>query len=328
MNFEFSFYQDTDYQELKQLVLNSYQWEYPLCGLGRLEFSRGLGPAFSGHYHAWQHTIGIYRRNQEMIACVWNEGNYDGDVFFLFRTKENAEDEMLLRYMIKFGKTYANAVGEDKRTNFVNLYVPEWNRVLQELAMQSGFARRERTEPVYILPYERQMFPVVLPDGYCFADGAATPDFYLSNTHRLSFGYGGSSRACEYGEQAFHDLRQMSHYKKDFDLCVLDELGCPVAMAMIWYDETMPYCELEPLGVVWWERRKGIATALLYELSNRVMKQYPQCRGMLGSTQEFYQRTGYRKMAETGCYHWEIEVFPSWVKESAERRYGREAGIV
>ena len=40
-------------------------------------------------------------------------------------------------------------------------------------------------------------------------------------------------------------------------------------MAIIWYDESMPYCELEPLGVVRWERRKGIAAAILHEAANR-----------------------------------------------------------
>ena len=63
----------------------------------------------------------------------------------------------------------------------------------------------------------------------------------------------------------------------------------------------MPYCELEPLGVVWWERRKGIATALLYELANRVKREFPQCKGMLGGDQTFYSAIGY-ELQETA--HW------------------------
>ncbi len=121
-----------------------------------------------------------------------------------------------------------------------------------------------------------------LPDGYTFADGNTVPDFYLSNTHRLSFSYGEDYHACEHGEQAFHDLRKMKHYRKKLDLCVLDQQKRPIAMAIIWYDESMPYCELEPLGVVWWERRKGIATAVLQKAANRVQqimqKKYRQLR--------------------------------------------------
>jgi predicted N-acetyltransferase YhbS len=89
----------------------------------------------------------------------------------------------------------------------------------------------------------------------------------------------------------------MKHYRRDLDLCVLDEHKRPVAMAIIWYDEAMPYCELEPLGVVWWERRKGIATAILHEAANRVKNMFQNCGGMLGGNQEFYRRIGYEKKA-------------------------------
>lgn len=135
---------------------------------------------------------------------------------------------------------------------------------------------------------DREEYEVRLPEGYTFADGHTTPDFYLSNVHRAAFANSGTSRAGEHGEQAFHELRAMRYYRKDLDVCVLDPMGRPVAMGMLWYDERMPYCELEPLGVVWWERRKGIATALLHELSNRIRKADPQCGGMTGGSQPFY----------------------------------------
>lgn len=91
-----------------------------------------------------------------------------------------------------------------------------------------------------------------------------------------------------------------------------------------YYDETMPYCELEPLAVVWWERRKGIATALLHEASNRVMKLYPNCKGMLGSSQGFYNRLGYEKQCVYTAYHWEAEIIISWEKESFDKNYAKE----
>jgi len=105
---------------------------------------------------------------------------------------------------------------------------------------------------------------------------------------------------------------------------VLDEQNRPVAMAIIWYDESMPYCELEPLGVLWWERRRGIAAAILHEAANRVMQEYPNCKGMLGGDQQFYQSIGYKKKAAIPCYKWELEVFISWEKESANKNYTKE----
>ncbi|BCN29042.1 N-acetyltransferase [Anaeromicropila herbilytica] len=324
MRYEFSFYKDTDFDEIEQLVLLSYQWEYPIWGLSRHEFVRGLHPAYTGHHHAWCHTVGVYKENGKVVACVINEGNYDGEVFFLYDSKERGEDRELLREMIKYAKTYVAGVKEDRRTKSLDLFVPTWNTTLKDMVLQSGFHEMEWAQELYILPFDKKPFEVKLPDGYTFADGNTVPDFYLSNTHRLSFSYGGDCHACEHGEQAFHDLRQMKHYNKNLDICVLDEQKRPVAMAIIWYDESMPYCELEPLGVVWWERRKGIATAILHEAANRVQSMYPQCKGMLGGDQTFYQKIGYEKKAFISQYHWELEVFISWDKESYDKDYAKE----
>ncbi|MDF2842355.1 MAG: GCN5-related N-acetyltransferase [Herbinix sp.] len=233
MIYEFNFYKDEDFEEIEQLVLASYQWEYPIWGLSRHEFSKGLHPAFTGHYHAWSHTVGVYRESGKIAACVINEGNYNGEAFFLFDSKERGTDIELLNDMIKFAKTHAAKTKEDRRTKSLNLYVPTWNTTLKEMVLQSGFHEMEWGEELYILPFGKQPYDVKLPDGYTFADGYEVPDFYLSNTHRLSFSYDGDSHACIHGEQAFQDLRKMKHYRRNLDLCVLDKQMRPVAMAII-----------------------------------------------------------------------------------------------
>ncbi len=324
MTYEFSYYIDSDFDEIENIILASYQWDYPVWGLSRHEFCRGLHPAFTGHHRAWYHTVGVYRENGKVAACVINEGNYSGEAFFLFDSKERGMDRELLSEMIKFAKTHVTSIKEDRRTKSLNLYVPIWNETLKEMVLQSGFQELDWSEELYILPFDKKTFDVNLPDGYSFADGNTIPDFYLSNTHRLSFGYGGDSHACEHGEQAFHDLRKMKHYRKNLDICVLDEQKRPVAMAILWYDESMPYCELEPLAVVWWERRKGIATAILHEAANRVQLMFPNCKGMLGGNQTFYRKIGYEKKASIPLYHWELEVFISWEKESIDKNYSKE----
>lgn len=89
-------------------------------------------------------------------------------------------------------------------------------------------------------------------------------------------------------KSGFEDLKKMKGYDPELDLVALDSEGKPVGLAIGWYNEAMGFCELEPLGVAWWCRRKGIAKALIYELSNRVMKKYPMCKGMIGGNQPFY----------------------------------------
>ncbi len=324
MSFTFRYYQPSDYDGLMELVLRSYQWEKPIVGLSRLEFASGLHPAFTGQRRAWERSVGVYRENDAIIAAVWNEGCLDGESFLLFDSPERPQDAALLADMIRFAKTNGSAVTEDRHIKRARLFAPEWNAPLRKALLSAGFSKTGDNERLNILPFPDEPFAARLPKGYAFADGRTTPDFYLSNTHRFAFGYGSEDTACKQGEQAFHELRQRGHYRPELDLCVLDPMGRPVAIAILWYDERMPYCELEPLGVAWWERRQGLATAILHEGANRVRRMFPQCKGMLGGDQPFYTALGYRCEATIPAYEWEKAVYISWEKESADRYYARE----
>lgn len=319
MKYRFNFYQEEDFKEIEELVLAAYGWEYPIWGLSRHEFSRGLHPAFTGIPRAWERTVGVWRAGEKIAACAINEGNDEGDVFFLFDSKERAQEEALLMEMLYFAKTTMSSVRENRITSYVNLRIPEWNTTLRAAAEKAGFRKTDWKEKINILPFPDKKFEVRLPEGYSFADGRTTPDFYLSNVHMAAFHYGIST--VKEGEKAFHDLRRMKHYQAKLDLCILDPAKRPVAMALIWYDEKMPYCELEPLGVVWWERRKHLATAILHEASNRVMELYPRCQGMLGGDQPFYEKTGYVTKAEVPVFEWKADIYPSWDERSKEKTF-------
>lgn len=322
MSYEFQFYQEKDFDEIADIIFSSYQWDYPIFGLSRYEFSRGLHPEFTGIFRAWERTAGVFRDNGKIAACAISEANEESNVFFLFDSKQRAQEPELLKEMIFFAKTTMSSVLESKTTLYTELRVPTWNKVLTELAKACGFQETEGKEKINILPFPSQGFEVALPEGYQFADGRTTPDFYLSNTHMASFNYGlGSVKNCE---RAFHDLRQMKHYRPELDLCILDPHNRPVAMAIIWYDEKMPYCELEPLGVAWWERRKHLGTAILHEASNRVIRLYPDCRGMTGGDQPFYEKIGYVTQAEIPVFRWETEIYPSWDSRSVDRDYTKD----
>ncbi len=325
MKYTFEFYQKTDYKAIIKMALASYEWSVPTAGLCRIEFAMGLHPGFKGNRNAWVHTTGVYRLDGKIVAAVWNEGNYDGDVFLLFDSRERAEDIELLEDMIKFSKTYAAGLKEDSRTKTVSIFIPEWHNTLKKVALEHGFNLGDWEDATYILPISKKM-EVCLPEGYTIVDGTNIPDFYLSNVHRMSFSYGIESEptATEHGAEAFHELRQQKHCDNNLTLCVLDNEKRPVAMTIIWYDPLMPYCEMEPLAVVWWERRKGIATALIHEAVNRILEKYPSCQGITGGDQEFYKRIGFEKRGSSINYVWEAEIFISWEKESFERNYEQE----
>ena len=140
MKYEFSFYSEEDYEEILRLVKLAYKWDYPTVGLSRVEFTHGLHPGFTGYKNAWVHTVGVYRENRKIVACVWNEGTYDGEVFFLFDSKERGSDVELLQDMVKFAKTNSSGLKDDRRTRWVNLFIPDWNDTLKEYVLKHGFS--------------------------------------------------------------------------------------------------------------------------------------------------------------------------------------------
>lgn len=235
-----------------------------MVGVARLEFCKAITTKFNDYEYAWEHTVAVIREAGKVVACVWNEGEYDGSVFFLYDKQERAEDLDLMEMMMKFAKTYAAGLKED---------------------------------------------------------GNTTPAFFLSNVHMLSFNYGKGDRAADKGVEGFKQLREMEDYKKELELCIVDPDGMPVAFTMVWYHEGMAFCEMEPLAVAWWERRKGLGTAIIHEAANRIKKLYPECTGMRAGDQEFYKCIGFERKGKAAAYYWEKEIFISWDERSRNQNY-------
>lgn len=319
MSYEFSYYDPKDFDEIESMILRSYSWEHPVFGLNRFEFCLGLHPRFTGVPRALERAAGVFRRNGKIVGCAINEVSAEGDAFFLFDSKDDAQNEELIEHMIFFAQTGMSQVEENGTTRFVKLRVPEWNTVLLRKAESHGFIKEDWSESTPLKMIDMTDTDSALPPGYRYADGNETPDFFLSNTHMASFNYSLDRRKDSEG--AFHDLRKMKSYNPDFDLCILDPWGRPVAMAILWYREGMPYCELEPLGVVWWERRKKLGTKILNEAFKRLQAVYPECKGMTGGEQPFYEKIGYELKGKNWIYTWKTDVYPSWESRSENMDY-------
>lgn len=304
MSISFRYYTDEDFLKLEQLVLNSYAWSNPPWGVSRHEFSRGVHSAWANIKDNWRHIVGIWEEDDNIISAVICEGVWHGDVFFLFDSLKRQRDRELLERMFHHAETHLSCFKKDyeNNTRYLHVVIPPEYDLVKKIAKERGYELSQKVERSLILPFSEKKFDIILPNGYRIIDGTQTPDFFLSNTHMFSFNY--TLPIADTGERGFHDLRKMPGYKPELDLCVLDDEGKPVGFAIIWYNEKMTYCELEPLGVVWWHRRKGIGRALIYEAANRVMKMSPQCRGMLGGDQQFYWDLGFKVEKINEIWNW------------------------
>lgn len=294
MGISFRYFEEEDFFRLEELVLASYAWGNPIWQFSRHEFCYGVHVAWGNVKDNWRRTVGIWEKDGKIVSAVISEGVWNGDAFFLFDHLERQKDRALLERMFHHAETHMSCIPKNypKKTRFLHLQIPPQHDHVKKMAQERGYALADDLERSLILPFSGEKFDVVLPAGYTIADGYQTPDFFLSNTHMFAFNY--TLPTAETIENGFHNLRKMPGYRPELDLCVLDKENKPVGIAIIWYNDRMPYCELEPLGVVWWARREGIAKALIYEAANRVMKIAPMCRGMLGGDQQFYLELGLR----------------------------------
>lgn len=312
-----------------KMVMAAYQWEdHPSFGYSRFLFSKGLHPAFTGHRHAWEQSAGLFRVDGEFASCLINEGVHSGETFFLFADRRWAEDERLLDVMLLHAKTFSAAVREDRKTRHADLHIPHWNAPLRERAMEHGFRATDGSCKQWVLEFKREARDAPrLPDGYRFVDGTQTSGMDLANVHRQSFAYGGDTTPCINGSRAFEELRLVDGYNPFLDLAVLDPLDRPVGIAVVWQHDDLEYCELEPMAVTWWNRRRGIGRALIAEAERRVLSIQPDCKGLLGGDQRFYEATGFVLRSETPIYHWELDVPISWESESGARRFFHEVNV-
>lgn len=125
MKYEFSYYTQDNFDDIENMILNSYSWEYPIYGISRLEFCSGLHPYFTGIQRTMERGSGIFRQNGKIIAAAVNEVNAAGDAFFIFDSKERSQDKELIEHMIFFAQTGMSHKEQNGKSRYVNLRVPQ-----------------------------------------------------------------------------------------------------------------------------------------------------------------------------------------------------------
>lgn len=307
MDYKFSYYSDEYFDQLEKLILNSYSAGFPTYLFNQLQFDRGVHSAWANNKANWEQTTGLWFESQKLVAVAISVGAWQGDVFFIFDNCDRADDKELLIRLFHHAETHMSCFKGDvpykDETRYLELTISPYLKSVSETAKERGYVKADWKGKINILPFNGTLFSTELSGGYTLADGNSIPPFYSANAHMFSFNY--TLPTANNIKSGFEDLKKMRAYHPELDLVALDSEGKPVGLAIVWYNEALQFCELEPLGVAWWCRRKGIARSLIYELANRVMKKYPSCKGMIGGNQQFYWDLGFLTKAENEIWNWE-----------------------
>lgn len=316
-------YKKEDYESVISLIIKQYKELYPVYCYSRIIFCNHINLNFNNVSYCFENSCYLFFENNTLVACLFNEGSYDGSSFFVFDSIERSKDLELVDMMITLSKTYGSNVCDDNQTRYSNVYVDDSLTHIVDRLHERGYVDESYSDRCLILPFNR-CFDVKLPKGYYFKNVEEINSFDLAIIHRLSFNYKYTNGFTDYNSvKAFNDLINDDKCDKDLIVVVYDELDQPVGFAIGWVKDGMKYAEMEPLAVTWWNRRKGIATSIIHELANRIMKKNTNLIGLRGGDQEFYYRIGFVEKAKATTRVWKDKVIISWEKESINKDYSK-----
>ncbi len=188
--YKFSYYSDEYFNQIEELILNSYSIGFPAYQFNQLQFDRGVLSAWANNKANWEQTTGLWFDKQKLAAAAISIGAWQGDAFFIFDSHDRAEDKELLIKMFHHVETHmscfkGNAPYKD-RTRYLKLTIPPYLDRVRETAKERGYVKAACGSKINILPLDGTLFHIELRDGYSLADGNSVPPFYSANAHMLS----------------------------------------------------------------------------------------------------------------------------------------------
>jgi len=296
----FSFYSPADFGRVHRFLSERADLLLPYDPV-RFQFCLGLHPDLvsGGACGGFERTCGLWEDEAGLASLALTEGGTRwGETFFAFRSDQDKTPDLLGR-MADFAERFTSRVADDRKSNAYALCVPEDDAVLAAFVARRGYQSTQRRERVLIKPYPAQPERAGLPEGFVIRDARTASPFLTALAHSHAFRY---NQDDDGGGKGFAAIRRMPGYRPELDLILLDPEGQPAGLANFWVREGCSTASVEPLGVVWWYRRRGLGRALITEGINRTRAL--GCARLIGGDQPFYWDLGFESVRESRFWAW------------------------
>ena len=269
--------------------------------IDRWNFCRHVSQIIHETVKSWPATVGVWVDQCGVIQAVVNsEGENMGGAFFQLRSRNYTDAELL--EFLNHAEDNLSKTEEDSR-KLINLHIGPGFQQLIRILEERGY-QPTGMEEVGILEITHPM-DVHLPEGLRLVDGLDFSDEGRGLAHSLAFGYAreGEGVLEKYHiVEAFANMRQAPDYCSDLDLAILNLVGEVAAFANFWFDAQNRIGILEPLGTIPVYQKQGLASVLLSEGINRLLK-LGATRLYGGAGQEFYTRFGFEIVDYREVWH-------------------------
>jgi len=281
---------------IRDFLVETYQSDpvHPNWQIDRWNFCRHVSQTIHETSASWPATVGLWVDGTGAIqALVNSEGENRGEAFFQLRTRSFTDQELV--EFLDHAEAELCLVSDDSRKR-VDLHVGPAFQQLIRILEKRGYQKVGK-EAAGIMEI-RDLLEVTLPAGMRLVDGAGFSDEGRGLAHSLAFGY--AEEGLDVLEkyhivEAFANMRQAPDYRSDLDLAILTQKDQVAGFANFWHDEKNRIGILEPLGTIPAFQKLGLASALLSEGINRLLKM-GAIRLYGGAGQPFYDSFGFKNV--------------------------------
>lgn len=232
----------------------------------------------------WLEKIGIWTRADGEVLAVTLYDCQPGETFLLTLVEYTA----LYPEMIECAESHLNP-GHD-----FSLVIPADDFALQTAAARKGYIRTSECEDVAVFDVSSRPGKVELPEGFSFTDMAVTfaPERYGEAIAR-GFGDAVLPELTDALRQRLHWQVCRRHVDPALKIAVVAPDGNFVCCCGLWFDDAADFAVVEPLSTLPQFRRRGLARGAVLEGIRRVAA-FGATRVLVGSSQEFYYKVGFR----------------------------------
>jgi len=271
--------------------------------------------------------IGIWEEGREIVGVVHYESKL-GEVFF----ETHPSHSHLKPEMLDYAEKKLYGIAENGR-HFVKAYINDFDRGFEAIAQSRGYAKMpDISRPISQFAISKPFPEIKLPTGFCLKSLAEVDDLPapmpacashlpaakagadrlrqagLRKIHRVLWrGFNHAGEPPEDGLAGRKQMQSAPGFRPDLNIVVEAPDGNLVSYSGQWYDAVNKICYVEPVATDPDYRRMGLGKAAVLEGVRRC-GQLGVTAAYVGSSIDFYQAIGFKKLYASQCWVKYIQV--------------------
>lgn len=211
----------------------------------------------------WKSSIRIWETLDNQIVGIVSSENPDQNVFLQIHPKYR----FIEKEMIEWAEINLAVFNPQEEKKQIAIWTNDSDGIRKEMLSLLGYKKGDECEYLNVFYFDKKFQEYNLPDSYTvksMSDGIDILD--KCNCAEAAF------NSIDLTSSIYIKMQSAPLYRKDLDICVLNDEGKVVSFCTIWYDDIHKIAYYEPVGTHPTYQKKGLGKALLVEGLKRLDK--------------------------------------------------------